>query len=364
MSFYLRRHAVYLGLVALPFVVYSLYLLVFASPRYVSEAQIIVESDAPGLPTGFDIGLLGLATGGSAEDARHVRAFILSAAMLEHLDQTLQLRAHLSDPAHDRFSRLSASASREEFLRYYQEHLDVRIDEESMLITLKVQAFTPEYAQRLAQAMLARAEQFVNEVSQGLAREQLAFIERELDGANQRLQEAASTLVRMQTENQLLSPQIEAESVSRIIAGFQGELAAQRTQLKALQAYLSPSAPEVVAARKRIEALEAQIEQERRRQVGDGKREALNELTVKFKTQETTVQIASDLYQAGLKTLETAKLEAARKVKHLVQLSPPTLPEEAGHPRVGYGILSALVLLHLLYLLGGLLIATVRDHRD
>ncbi len=77
-----------------------------------------------------------------------------------------------------------------------------------------------------------------------------------------------------------------------------------------------------------------------------------------------TVQVALDIYQGSLKSLEASKLDASRKVKHLVRVSAPTLPEDSVMPRRLYNVATFFVVINLLYWVVSLLAASIRDHRE
>lgn len=354
----------YTGLVLVPLALLGLYFGVLATDRYVSEARVIVERDSSAVTSGLDLGFLSLGGSGSTRDIELVKRFIESPAMLDHLDQTLGLRAHYASDRADYFSRLSATASREKFFKYYLSHIQVEVDNDPMTLDIAVEGFEPEYAQRVAGAMVLRAEQFVNDVGQSLAREQVKFVQGEVDKANTRLLGTANALIAYQNEHDLFSPELENQAVSTVIVGLQQELARQRTELKALQSYLSGSATEVIGAQKKILALEQQILQERGKQVRSGKAEALNDLLVHYKELEMTLQVSTDIYVTGLKSLEAAKLDASRKVKHLVMVSAPTLPESSMRPRRMYGWATAVAMFHILYMVIGIIVSIIKDHQE
>lgn len=335
------------------------------SDRYVSEASVIVQHENQ-TSSVLSSGLFS-ALGGSAPsvlEAELVKAFIESASMLDYLDENLQLRAHYSQPQIDWISRMSSDASSERFLKHYLNLISVDIDATSYVIIIEVQAFDPEYAQRLNRAVVARAEQFVNDISQQLAREQVAFIQRELETTSLRLRDETNRLVQYQIDNKLLSVDSETASVSAIIGALQGQLATERTNLKALLGYLNPSAAEVIAANHRIAALSQQLEQERAKQVGASNERGLNTKLLDFRELELNLEIATQMYQTALQTLESARLDAARKVKYLVSISAPTRPQSSGEPRRLYVLITAFVLINALYLIGKLLIATIKDHQE
>lgn len=352
----------YLASVVLPLLLYAVYVGLVRSNGYLSEAKVVVERD-PVLSAPIpDLGLF-TPSGSTLTDALVIKEYIGSRALLEALDAELQLRQHYSASDWDVVSRLDDDASREDFLEFYRDRVSVRVDSDSLVIHLEVEAYAPEYAQRLAQAIVRHADRFVNDISQKLAREQMAFVQNELEGANARLRQASDQLIVLQKKNELLSPEIEAQTLGQIIAALQSELAARRAELLSLRSYLNENAPEVVALRQRVAGLEQQIERERGKQVGRDE-SGRGDLVLEYQGAQMAVQVATDAYGVALKTLETARLDASRKAKHLVQVSAPGLPDEALVPRRAYSIVSALVLLHLGYFVLVLVVATVRDHRD
>jgi capsular polysaccharide transport system permease protein len=356
-----RRYSL---VVVLPSVLIGLWYGLIASDRYVSEARMLVERDTGGGLPGMDLGILSLGSSQTEIDAWLVKRFIESPAMVDHLDKALGLRTHYESTAADPFSRLWTSASRERFVKYYLDHVDVSVDPDALTLDLRVQGFEAAYAQKLGQAIAAHAEDFVNEVGQSLARQQVEFVQREVDSAYARLQKASRELIGFQNEKGLLSPEVENAAISQVIAVLQSELAQRRTELKALLAYLSPAAPDVQNLQKRISALERQIAQERSKQVRGAGSAALNDLLFAYKDREMEVQIARDIYEGGLKSLEAAKVDASRKMKHLVMVSAPTLPQTSTEPQRLYGWITVVVLLNLAYVIASLIISTIRDHRE
>lgn len=62
--------------------------------------------------------------------------------------------------------------------------------------------------------------------------------------------------------------------------------------------------------------------------------------------------------------METARIDATRKLKSLVVVEPPVLPEIAEYPRRGYNLVTLFVVCCLLYGVVSLIVATIRDHQD
>jgi hypothetical protein len=192
------------------------YFTVLAADRYVSESIVTVRQanqDAAALP-GTALLLAGI-TPPAREDNLYLRQYIHSLDLLKKLDAELNLRAHFEAENLDPFYRLWGGTSQEWFLEYYRARVEVLFDEIAGLLTVRVQGFEPEFAQKLNAAILRDSEAFVNAYSQRMAREQMQFAEGELDRAAQRLQAAKTEVLAFQTKYKLLDPTAEGQAGNR-----------------------------------------------------------------------------------------------------------------------------------------------------
>lgn len=357
----MRRYSIS---VLLPTLLVCLYLALFASDGYISRASFLIEQDSPSVAGAeMALSLLNLSSGPSRQDTLIVGAFFKSRDLLEDLQQSLDLRTHFSSGKRDLITRLDASASRDEFLDYYKKHLHTEVDEESKIMTVQFTAYDPLFANQVVEELVRRGEAFVNQVNQKLAQEQLSFVSKEVDKAAKRLRTATSEMLVLQRKNDILSPQKETEAFAEILMELEAELSRQQTELKALSSYLTPSAPDIVAAEQRIDALQKQVIQERERMVG-GQREGYSDVMLAYQDAEVNLRLASELYKSALASLETTRLEAARKAKYLIPIDSPSRPEEAELPRVGYWTGTVFVIFNLIYFVTGLVAATIQDHRE
>ena len=166
------------GMVLVPLLLSTVYLSFMASDRYVSKATFMIErSDGGGgMIEGFNLFGISPQTG---NDLKILESYIQSPDMLNYLQDTLDLRQHYHDKA-DWLSGLGSSASYDDFLSFYREHLGIRFNDSTGLLELSVQAFTPEMAEKIANAVLHHSEVFVNQISHSLANDQKAFVEKEV----------------------------------------------------------------------------------------------------------------------------------------------------------------------------------------
>lgn len=354
------------GLVALPLLVYSLYLLTIASDRFVSESVVSVRQsggEGSSLP-GAALMLAGI-TPASHEDTLHLKDFIHSQGLLGTLDKRLALRQHFGDAGADLPFKLRADASREAFADYYRQRVEVQFDERSALLKVRAQGFTPVFAQQLNQAILEESERFVNETSHRIARERMRFAEGELDLSAKRLQDAKNELLKFQNKHRLLDPTAQAASTGAMAVELQASRSRLEAELNGLLTFLKEDAYQVKTLRSRLAALDTQIATERARATTESRQgERLNALAADFQALQFQAQFAQDAYRLSLAAVENARIDATRKLKNVVVVEPPTLPESAEYPLRGYNLATLLTICVLLFAITRLVFAIIREHRD
>ncbi|WP_270807520.1 MULTISPECIES: sugar transporter [unclassified Aeromonas] len=352
------------------FVVASIYFGGVATDRYVSRSDIIIKQADQIKMLPDALSMLGLG-GSNHQDVLLVQEYLRSWDLLAKLDRELALKAHYQSHDADFFSRLSGEATREEFLEYYRDHLILRLDELSGVLSIELQAFDPIYGQQVVSLMLKEAEGFINKLGHQVAMDQLAFVEQEVNRSHQLLQAEKAKVLAFQNSYQLISPESTSTARLGVVSEIEAELVRQQAELKQLRSYMKESAPAVVSVQSRVGALSKQLKQEKAKltthdagadnQVAP---EAMNEITAQYMDLQTQATLAADLYKTGLISLEQTRVEAYRKLKHLLVVTRPTLAEEAEYPRRLYNLTTVGVLLCLFYGLVVMGLATLREHQD
>ena len=344
------------------FCIAVLYFGVMVSDRYVSRADVLVKQadQIKMLPEALSI----LGVGGSShQDVLLIQDYLQSWDLLSTLDRELDLKGHYQSHQADFFSRLSGDASREDFIEYYRKHLTLHLDDLSGVLTIELQTFDPDYSQRVVTLMLKESEQFINRLGHKMALDQLAFVEKEADRAYQRVQAEKNKVLAFQNSHQLLSPESTSSAQVGVINQIEAELVRQQTELKRLKSYMKSTAPQVVAVETSVNALNKQLQQEQGKLTGVDK-DAMNEITASYQEVQARASLAADFYKTSLISLEQARVEAYRKIKHLLVISQPTLADKAEYPRRLYNLATVGVLLCLFYGLVVMGLATLREHQD
>lgn len=360
--------------VAVPVFLFAVYQGLIASDRFVSHAQLIVKEpdSAATMDTSFAL-LTGFGVGSSGSDTELVKAFIYSHDMLNYLNETIGIEAHYTDKTNDIFSRLESEPSRESLMAFYTQLVNVTIDEKSQVISVSVQAFEPEFALRIAQAIVSRAEWYINEIGHKLAKEQLSFIQQEHQLIDQRLRDAKSSLLAFQRRHNLLNPEAEGMALQEITYRLEAEIATKRTELRSLLTSMSETAPLVVRAKSELESLEVQLNSERDRLTkqssedpslpSDEQNLSVSQILAKFSEYKIDMELALTAYTSSQVSLEKSRIEAYRQLKYLVTVETPTTPEESLYPRRLYNTALFLVVNILLFGIGRVFLATLKELR-
>jgi capsular polysaccharide transport system permease protein len=366
---FLKRRAFAL-FVLVPVAIFTLYLVLLASPRYVSQAQLLVQQNnqTPSFDPSLSM-LAGLSGGGERNDPELVKAYIFSADMLSYLEQQIDFVEHYSSDEFDMFSRLDDAATREERLDYLHQYIEVNIDPTSTILTLNVQAFSAEFAYLLNSVLTERAEWFINEIGQNLALSQLKFIEQDHARVESRFKEAQTQLLSFQREYNLLDPEAEGLALQQITFELESRIAAKSAELNALKASMSSQAPMVMKTEEELTSLRRQLRAERNRLTNTGDEEVMvgsneigvNDILAKFSDYKINLEFALQAYTASKVSLEASRIEAYQQLKHLVKIESPTLPEDAKYPRILYNIALLLVVLIIVFGITKLIIATAHE---
>lgn len=361
-----------LVLVLVPLILFSVYQILLASPRYESSAQLIIKE--PNAMATLDPAMAvmsGFGIAGTNSESELVKAFILSNDMLLYLDEKLKINEHFSHDEIDIFSRLSKDASRESQYHYFLERVLVQIEDKSQIILVDVQGFDPDFARRLSQEIVSRAEWYINEIGRNLAKEQLNFVQQEHELVQKKLREAKALLLDFQRRYDLLDPEAEGAALQQITYQLEGLVAAKQTELRTMRTSMSDSAPLIMQAKAELNSLVQQLEKERRRLTeqssdqtnADSNVLSVGEILAKYSGYKIDLELALQSYTSSLVSLEKSRIEAYRQIKYLVVVETPTLPEDSSYPQVFYNITLLLAILLMVFGIGKIILATVEELR-
>ncbi|SCX11325.1 capsular polysaccharide transport system permease protein [Nitrosomonas eutropha] len=344
----------------------SVYWLLIASDRYVSEANVIIrKTDSIAAPTPDISMLMAGLPGANRADQFLLREYLLSVDMLKKLDAAFDLRSHYSDWQHDVVSQMwLKDASMEWFHRHFLSRVSVEYDDFAGVLRIQTQAYDAPTAQAISTMMVEEGERYMNHLDHELAQVQVNFLTSQVKQAQQRLQEANQVLLKFQNEKGLLSPEVIAEGVSSLIFKLEEQRAQLQTQLASLPKNLERNHPNITMLKQSLAAVNHQIVQEKARLTNVSGSDTLNTALEEFQYLQMEVEFTREIYKTALAALEKGRIDATRLLEKVSVLQSPTLPEYSMEPRRIY---SAFVTLLLALVLAGtlkLLEAIVQDHVD
>jgi capsular polysaccharide transport system permease protein len=326
----------FVAMVAIPSASAAIYYAFIASDQYVAEAKFTVSGGEP--PTVDSIGTFtGIPAIAIVQDTQIVTNYIHSRAAVEKLEETIGLRRLYATTEADFWSRFDPSNPIEKFVRYWDGMADVSIGMPAGIVDLRVRAFTPEDAVRIASAVLDVSEALINDMNNRMNHDAISGAELELDRTSARLSKAQLALETARNDAGLLDAVKTSDALNKLITDTRSALLQLQQQYTSELKYVSDSAPQMRTLKSRIEATSGQIA-ELESKLTATKLTASNEPTLavsmtKFSELDLERQVAERLYAGAAASLEIAHLVAEHKLMYLDTFVTPALPQEAQYPR-------------------------------
>lgn len=346
--------------IVLPTCVAILYFGLWATDMYVSESRFSIRSPEGGGSSEL-LALFGQGGGSTISDAYILEDYILSQGLLFKLDKELGIKQHYQTEAADFFSRLKKNPSAEDFQDYFRDVINVHFDAGTGILGLKVRAYDADMAKAVNTAILKQSEQLVNNLRDRAMHDLLSLSKHEVDVSEQRLKRARQKMKEFRQDNDLLDPKAAAGAVQGLVTDLEGQAAKVKTELAELRSYMKEESVPVVGLKAKIRALEQQVEAEKSRLTGEDS-QVMNEVVAQFEELALEHEFAQNQYVSALSSLEAARVRAESQSRYLEAFVEPTLPDDARWPQRGLGIGLSFVFSLLIYGIGSLIVAAVREH--
>ncbi|HEY1074026.1 chain-length determining protein [Brevundimonas sp.] len=354
----------FLIVVGIPTLVGGIYYGLLASPRYVSESHFVVRSASSTQPTGLGIALQGVGLSSGMNDAFAVHEYMTSRDSLKTLQSRFNLKAMLARPGTDWFSRSPRpweGQSEETLYKGFQRFLTVGYDATSGISTLRVEAFSAKDAQTINAAMLDSGEALVNRLNERSAANAVRDARVSYEQARAEVAASQQALTTLRNSAQFIDPRAAVTESTEVISGLLvtiAQLRADRAQLAAE----APSSPQLPILDSRIAAYERQVAEARAKITGTASSLApkvgvYEELTMRR-------EIADKVMAQATAALLTAEQDARRQKLYLERIVAPSEPDKPTEPKRWLALLTVFASSLLVYAVGWLVWAGVREHRQ
>ena len=299
-----RRTRWTIGLLFLAFAtVFVGYPAYFQSAQYTTEARFAVRTGERATADPI-AALSALSNFTQAQDSLIIVNYLKSRAIVDALEQKIDLRALFSRRDIDWYSRFDRDDEVERLVRYWRNQVKASVESQSGIISVQFSAFSPADAKLIADTVVSISEDLINTMSARARRDTLREAEAEVARAEGRL-----------------SAKLEQDAVS-----------AQRNLVGA-------NAPQIQMLRTRMQVIDEQIASLQARitastsqsAASDGGK-ALGASITRFDQIELERKVAEKQYTEALTALERARMNAGRQTMYLATFVQPILPQEHSWP--------------------------------
>lgn len=327
-----------------PLAVGSTYVGLIASDRYVTEGRFAIRpaiastdkaaKDEVGATTGVPQAMV-------TQDTIIVTEYILSRPLVEEIERRYPIREWFSSPDVDYFSRFDAKKPIEKLVKYWASRVDVSVSAHAGIVTVNVNAFTPEQSLALTKTIVELSERLVNDLTTRARNTALDESQRELARAEERLTKVRLAVRDLRNREGLLDARKTAEANLKVTS----ELRLQRIQLAVRRALLARDlAPEARSIQeldlqmKHLDETIAKVEATTTTQNPEERR-ALSSALTNFESMEIERKNAESFYGQMITASERARIIADRQIEFFNTVVEPTLADSAQAPRRGLIIL-------------------------
>lgn len=354
-------------MVILPGLVVGYYLHARAADQYASHLGFSVRTEEKSAAIELLGGITEL-SGSSSSDTDILFAYLTSQELVRKVDARVDLRAIWSRVGHDRdpVFAYDPAGTIEDLMDHWDRKVRIVYDNGSGMIDLRVLAFDPHDARRIAEALLEECSAMINGLSALARADAIGHARDELEAAERRLRAARQALTTFRNRTQIVDPSIDTQNQMGLLVTLQEQLAGSLIELDLLtETSTRADDPRIVQARLRVAVIEGRIAAERFKlglgsggQAGDA---VFADLVGEYEGLIVDREFAESAYTAALATHDAAQAEAHRQSRYLAAHVRPTLAEQAEYPE-RRKILSLVLLFALFaWAIAALIYYSVRD---
>lgn len=353
--------------VLLPALLTGYYLWNRAADQYASNVGFSVRTEEAVTSIESILGVTG-GSGSSSSDTDILYEFLQSQEIVAMVDAALDLRTIWSRPGSDQDPVFSyrPPGTIEDLTDHWARKVKIYYDSNSGLIDLRVLAFRPEDATRIAEDIYDRASTMINQLSAIAREDAIGYAREELDQAESRLKEARLELQAFRNRTQIIDPSVQGQTQSGIIGALESQLAEAQIELGLLRETVRETDPRIPQTELRIEVIRRQIAEERNElgvtteTTGSA---SVADLVGQYEALAVDLTFAQEAYTAARASYDAARNEARRQSRYLAAHVNPTTAEKSQYPDRQALIVLITLFLFLFWAVSVLIGYALRDRR-
>jgi capsular polysaccharide transport system permease protein len=344
----------------------AFYLWTRAADQYASTVGFSVRREEMNSTMDLLGGLTGLSSS-SSSDTDILYEFLQSQKLVSDMQAELDLRRLWSLPENDPVFRFHPEGSIEDLVAYWQRMVRISYDGNSGLIEVKVLAFDPGDATRIAQTLFRESSDMINGLSAIAREDAVRYAREELEKAQIRLKAARENVRAFRMKSQLVDPSTDLQSQAGLLGSLQNQLAAAQIELNLLTDSVPKTDPRRLQAERRISVIENLIATERRKvglgSSGEAQGDNYAAIVSEYESLSMDMEFSEKAYLAALASYDASQAEARRKSRYLAAHIMPTSAEMSRYPQ-RWTILGLLALFaSLVWAISALVVYSLRDRK-
>ena len=353
--------------VLLPTAVVAFYLFAIASDQYVAEAQFAVRGNVEPMENVSLGEYTSLIQKHNSQDSYIVRDYINSQAMVDAVEKSLGLSQMFSRKEADFLVRFRPPQPVEELTKYWQEHVQARIDAISGVIQLTVRAFTPEDALAIAKDVIARSEVLINEISRRAQADMVRQAQVDSAASEERLRKATLDIQRYRNHWGIIDPIKSAEGTLTTMMGLRKEKLKAENDLQVLRgSNLDEKSRSIQVLVATVAAIDSQMKALQDQLTTDGGSAGgatMSSALLEYEGLMVERTIAEKLNEMANTLLDRARVSAGKQHIFLTAFVPPMIPTDSSYPKRWRQLAVLFFCFVVLWSSVSLIIGGIRDQR-
>jgi len=329
----LRQQFLPITIILLPMLVAAIYYLLLLSDQYIAETRFVIRSTTTTGLGGLSIMTQSQGLARTEDDTHLVNEFLQSRDAVMLLAKEDRLLDALKRPEGDifyGFPTILSGSTKEDLYEHYRTFIDVSYKSATGITTLKVRAFTPDDAERLATALLTHGENVVNELNKRARADAVAFSKMVADAAERRVLAAQQKLANFRNRELMLDPGKQSAATLELLNKLLAEKLTLETTLTSTRA-VTPDSPKIPGVLNRMAAIDQQINSLKAGLAGN--KDAVASKLAEYEKLNLERELAAKSLTAALSSLENSRQEAARQQVYLERVVKPNRADKSQYPK-------------------------------
>lgn len=313
-----------------------------ASPQFVTESKFVVQGGSNLRADGVEA-VTGLPATNVVQDTQVVVNYIQSAAIVEQLQDRLNIRQLYGNSNIDWVSRFDVTKPFEKLVDYWKSKVEVSIQLPGGLVTVSIRAFSAEDTLRISQAVLEFSEKLVNDLNQRMRKDNVGSSKQEFERAAERLGEVRGALEMARNAEGVLDAGHAGRALGELVTGLRADRLKLQQDYESQSAIVLPDAPQMRALKARIDTISEQIRSLEAKMTSvsatTSTDKLISEVMTKFSELELERRIAERQYSSAAAAFQLAQVSAERRLVYLQTFVLPALPEDPRYPKRALSII-------------------------